>query len=368
MTMATLFNTSAVASASTASIQGLGHLVPNAVWSQAFGVSNDRKVIVGQSDSPSGYLEAFRWTSTDGITGLGSSAIIATDVSSDGSVVVGSGDSDVAFRWTADKGKIDLGGIPGSSISSSFAHAVSADGSVIVGESAGTAFYWTSSGGMIGLGNVAGGDFTSTYAWDVSADGSVVVGYGYLPPNAPLFTPKEAFRWTPEEGMVGLGDLPGGIFNSDARGVSADGTVIVGESNSATGSEAFRWTPEEGMVGLGSLPGGGFNTSATATSADGSVIVGNGRFAGSAIEEAFVWDQTNGIRLLKDVLIEGGASLGGWTQLTHAYNISADGTTIVGRGVRNGRVEAFAATIVPEPTTLGLTVVCGFALLRNRSD
>ena len=44
---------------------------------------------------------------------------------------------------------------------------------------------------------------TSVSAHDVSADGSIVVGNSLS---------REAFLWTKEDGMVGLGDLPGGSF------------------------------------------------------------------------------------------------------------------------------------------------------------
>jgi probable HAF family extracellular repeat protein len=104
----------------------------------------------------------------------------------------------------------------------------------------------------------------SSYAHGVSADGSVVVGQS----NA---SGVEAFRWTSDGGVVGLGDLPGEIFDSVALGVSADGSVVVGSSNGASGNEAFRWTSEGGMVGLGDLAGGTFNSRASAVSADGSV-------------------------------------------------------------------------------------------------
>jgi probable HAF family extracellular repeat protein len=60
----------------------------------------------------------------------------------------------------------------------------------------------------------------------------------------------------------GLGDLAGGSFSSFAIGVSADGSVVVGQGLSASGSEAFRWTSGTGMVGLGDLPGGLFFSSA----------------------------------------------------------------------------------------------------------
>jgi len=38
----------------------------------------------------------------------------------------------------------------------------------------------------------------------------------------------------------GLGDLPGGSVYSGANGISADGSVVVGASESASGLEAFR--------------------------------------------------------------------------------------------------------------------------------
>ena len=61
--------------------------------------------------------------------------------------------------------------------------------------------------------------------------------------------------------FIPLGDLPGGAFISAANGVSADGAVVVGFSNSASGGEAFRWTSGGGLVGLGGsvfgLAGGG---------------------------------------------------------------------------------------------------------------
>ena len=62
--------------------------------------------------------------------------------------------------------------------------------------------------------------------------------------------------------MVGLGDLPGGIVGSVSRGVSGDGSTVVGASASASGREAYRWTQAGGMVGLGDLPGGSFGSEA----------------------------------------------------------------------------------------------------------
>jgi hypothetical protein len=53
----------------------------------------------------------------------------------------------------------------------------------------------------------------------------------------------EAFRWTAESGMVGLGDLPDGQVLSNALGVSADGSVVVGRNVDIVGSIEGKRTP-----------------------------------------------------------------------------------------------------------------------------
>ncbi|MFN9672520.1 MAG: hypothetical protein ACK552_08030 [Microcystis sp.] len=73
-----------------------------------------------------------------------------------------------------------------------------------------------------GLGFLPGGSFSRSFAQGVSADGSVVVGE-----SSSVNSPAEAFRWTQQTGMVGLGDLSGGRFSSGAQGVSAEGSFIV---------------------------------------------------------------------------------------------------------------------------------------------
>jgi probable HAF family extracellular repeat protein len=141
-----------------------------------------------------------------------------------------------------------------------------------------------------GLGDLPGGGVTSG-ASGVSADGSVVVG------SSASASGTEAFRWTQAGGMVGLGDLPGGDFNSSALGVSADGSVIVGGSLSDSGLEAFMWTESSGLNPLGDLAGGAFASSATSVSADGTVIAGWGTIGPSTTTDrsAFRWTEADGM-------------------------------------------------------------------------
>jgi probable HAF family extracellular repeat protein len=343
----------------------LGDLPGGGFLSAATGASADGSVVVGVSQSASGD-EAFRWTSEDGMVGLGDLPggafnSMAWGVSADGSVIVGSaagvGASGVeAFRWTSRDGMVSL--LEGQP---STANGVSGDGSVVVGVIDDEAFRWTSEDGILGLGHISG-TCCDSEARAVSADGSIVVGY----------SESEAFRWTADEGMVGLGDLPGGTHTSAAWAVSADGSVIVGDSFSASSTsqpEAFRWTSSEGMVGLGFLPGGTGLRTARAVSADGSMIGG----IGNSHLEAFIWDETFGMRNLRDVLVGLDLDLSGWT-LIEVTGIVDDGlgndnsVTIVGSGLNpSSDLEAFIAQI-PEPTTawlIGLGLG-GLATLRRR--
>jgi probable HAF family extracellular repeat protein len=91
------------------------------------------------------------------------------------------------------------------------------------------------------------------------------------------------------QGIQGLGFLPGGS-NSNAFGVSADGTVVVGQGHDMLNlQQAFRWSAANGMVGLGFLAGGGGWSTATGVNADGSVVVGSANSDPSCCQQAIRW-------------------------------------------------------------------------------
>jgi uncharacterized membrane protein len=83
-----------------------------------------------------------------------------------------------------------------------------------------------------------------------------------------------------------LGDLPGGVARSDATAISGDGSRIVGRACTDLGDEAFIYDAAGGMrnlrktlisvYGLGDSLSTWVLTSASGISADGTVIVGNG--------------------------------------------------------------------------------------------
>ncbi len=279
---------------------------------------------------------------------------LAWGASSDGSVVVGTGNSAegfTSFRWE-DGVMIDLGDL-GEDAHFSYAQATSADGNVVVGTGDSgpyEAYRWVPdddpndpnrTGTMKALGFL-GVEGTYSHAMDVSADGSVVVGRG----NSDATNLDEAFRWE-DDNMVALGDLDGGVYDSEAWAISADGSVIVGLGTDASGSVAVRW--EDGnIVSLGDLADGNTHANALDVSADGAIVVGWGSTASG--EEAFVWDSdANQMRNLKTVLENDyNLDLDGWT-LTRAEGISYDGRVIVGWGVDpNGDRQGWIATLTED--------------------
>ena len=94
--------------------------------------------------------------------------------------------------------------------------------------------------------------------------------------------------WADAPSFTGVGDLAGGAVSSDALAISADGAVVVGESESASGTQAFRWTAAGGMSGLGFLSGTAPYSSARAVSANGAVITGSSKDA-SGVRRAYRW-------------------------------------------------------------------------------
>jgi probable HAF family extracellular repeat protein len=321
----------------TASFTPLGDLLGGGFNSSAFGISADGSTVVGQSVSElssSGDGEAMYWTEAGGMVGLYSQfgdSSWAYGVSADGSFVVGLGSSVYgrgAFRLTKADGAVVWLTYP---LGSSEAADVSAGGSVVVGSfvsSDGTeAFRWTEADGAVGLGDLPGGAFRSV-ARGVSADGSVVVGTSAI---ADFYI--QAFRWSlAARKMVGLDPLPGGL-GSSANGVSADGSFVVGGAYS-NGDYAVRWMGTDAPEALWCC-----GSRATDASRDGSVVVG------SRWNEGVRWTEVDGAQTVQSLLEAQGVDLTGWF-LGTAQAVSDDGTSIVGFGSNpNGDGEAWLATL-----------------------
>jgi len=226
-----------------------------------------------------------------------------------------------------------IGDLPGGGYSSSLTR-LSGDGRFAVGRSTGTAgseaVRWTLGQPLLPLGDIPGGAFSSL-GYDTSFDGSVIVGTGQTTAGGDAVT--RAARWEGTGAPEDLGTLRGTLGWSAARGVSADGLVVVGSAeNPARAEEAFRWTRARGLEGLGALPGASSSV-AEGVSGDGSVVVG------LSSNRAFRWTAETGIQLIPP---QPNAS---FTRAARA--VSPDGLSIVGYSdlftIPGGR-EAFLTT------------------------
>ncbi|MCB9723258.1 MAG: hypothetical protein H6748_04325 [Spirochaetaceae bacterium] len=241
---------------------------------------------------------------------------------------------------------------------------MSSDGRRIVGTGNLQAVLWDDSRGIVELGDLRDltpGEQPWSFGAGISADGSVLVGKARNE-----FDQFEAFRWSAESGMVGLGTLlaPGapGAY-SEASKVSADGSTIVGWTSGDLGMTPFIWTEAAGMMPVGTLAG--FQGPPAHldfefemdVSGDGSIVVGTG----FATEGAFIFSRAIGLQSLEGYLSIRGLDLGGW-HLISASGISEDGRIVVGTGTNPAGVFEGYLVIIPEPATAVLAML-GLAIL-----
>ena len=146
-------------------------------------------------------------------------------------------------------------------------------------------------------------------AFGVSANGEVIVGH------SDTVSAPRAFIWTLGGGMIALPTLGGN--DAIANGISANGLTVVGQSSDGTDVHAFSWTLAGGIIDLGAF--GGTNSYARAVSADGSVVAGSCDVGVGS--HAFMWTSLSGMSDL--------GTLSG-TGNSWANGISSDGSVIVG--------------------------------------
>jgi uncharacterized membrane protein len=201
--------------------------------------------------------------------------------------------------------------------------------------SAGMACTAAAAPGIVGLGDIAGGDFFSE-AFGVNGAGTRVVGYSINAPGQ-----SQAVVW--ENGVLTvIGDLPLGAVAGVANAVS-DGGAITGQGNSANGVEGFKWNGGRFRALGGTVANGLFGSSGLAINSDGRFVAGQRELAGFKIE-ACIW--------------EAAAPQGlGWLSPTGfisiAYGISGDASTVVGQSDSDDGNEAFYWTALGGMQGLG---------------
>jgi probable HAF family extracellular repeat protein len=344
--------------AQAASFTGLGDLAGGAFASSALDISGDGSTVVGYSSNGLS-TEAFRWTQAGGMQALGvispgvDHLSYGAAVSADGSVIAGYSTTATgaynAFRWTQATGMVSLGGLGGTD-GFTRADAMSADGSVIVGYSQTTAapngsgYRWTENTGIVPMGNLPAPNDVWSWARGVSADGTVIVG------QSNGFSGGQAYRWTAAGGLEDLG-LGAGATKTSATDIASDGTIVGGGTVGGF-NRSMLWTPSAGWENLGTLAGYD-NSLESDISEDGSLVFGMVfNYATPTTpftQEGMVWDRTHGMRFAKDWLSQDyGLDLSLWT-LQYVSGISDDGKTVVGYGLHNGNTEAWVANLAAAP-------------------
>lgn len=89
--------------------------------------------------------------------------------------------------------------------------------------------------------------------------------------------PSVLYRWTPETGTQLLGSYGPGAFQTSVRGVSRDGTTIVGDGYNVLVEDdvPWMWREGQGFTLLPTLPGAPFASgTVNAVNGDGSIVVG----------------------------------------------------------------------------------------------
>lgn len=263
----------------------------------------------------------------------------------------------VDYRLRTESGFLDL---PGLSINEDEPSFFSRDGSVAAGDTfffpASQAYRWSEALGVQRLIGSTGPQIPNSGVSAASSDGSVLVGHSLMAGRS------EATLW--RDGVpLGLGFLssPVGSVTSEALDVSGDGSVVVGTSFPGPSGpvseriEAFVWTGNGGMKGLGFLPGH-VESYAIKISADGRIVLGSGNSATG--REGFLWTEAGGMRTIKEVLIAAGIDVSGWSNLT-ANDFSDDGTFLIGGGLApDGTGRNWWASI-PEPQVGLLLLLSG---------
>ena len=227
----------------------------NSGGATVYALSRDGSVAVGGAENDRFYMQrpivwsGSNWGTITHLSTLDSSNMLpgnASDVSDDGSIVVGAGGSDNAVSraivWSGSNWatKTDLGTLRTDNTGNSGANAVSGDGSLVFGEADNDngdshATVWSGSGWSTknDLGTLKADNTGSSAAQAASGDGSVVGGYAVNDNGENHATVWSGSNWATKTDLGTLKADNSG--NSEVSGISADGKFAVGTAENDNG-------------------------------------------------------------------------------------------------------------------------------------
>jgi probable HAF family extracellular repeat protein len=333
--------------------------------------------------------------SAQSLTLLDAGGLYASAASADGRVVAGYSLASY-WVWTAETGRVDIGGVaPGNGVGGQAG--ISDDGRFVCGSSLNPKTGRAEAGRfdresaswqrLGGIGSFSGGETSG--GWGISGDGSTVVGLGWISAGS-----ANAFRWRDSTGMVSLGTSvagrstrangcnpdgsvvvgwqdaqngfrQGAVWNGtvqtlitwtngsqlgEAAACSADGTFVVGNGVSGNAWQPWRWSAAGGAISLGPPPTAGWRGAAVDISADGTRVAAFYRPfpAPATFGQGFLWIEGEGFLNLNAYAAAQGVTVPADVTLALPLGISADGYTIVGTA-RQGTASVPFILDLPRP-------------------
>ncbi len=304
-------------------------LPPGATAAGFGGMSSDGTVLAGDLVMGTAPHTGFYWTVGGSAATVIPSVVPGEGiqigaVSGDGRVVAGC-EGNRVLRWSPGQGTPTLltppvaGGDGCATAMDSTGAIMVGDGNDIEGDGSTFGFIWRATTGVFQFASSLGQGNAEIFGL---SNTGIAVGRAFGLADLGIWW---AVQGTTTAAGVPLPTLPN--FTSFARGVSANGAVIVGEADATASVLAVRWdTPFTSQpTQLPNLPGVA-GAWAWAANQDGTVIVGTS-------DRAVAW--TPGVQAIDGSLALAGVNLAGFA-LTSAFAVSSDGKIISGRGTING--------------------------------
>jgi len=326
-------------------------------------MSADGSVAVGSYGGGS-TADSFRWTAAGGVELIGvKNQFLDLYISRDGRTIVGtipdSAGNYYAAVWQGGRNWKILPPFAGvvaddATHNVTVATGVSGDGSVIIGsayiaQAKIVAFRWDAVHGMVNLGTFDQGSLVDSQALSISADGRNIVGWDFLNNFAPagpggvaMNSRRGAIWWDGHERLLHPFGWAGEAWVTNAVGSIIAGQFHPLDANNAPitmhGASTYLWTAWDGHfedLGAVKIPLGGdqsnYISQPYAMSDDGSVVGGEtGRFQ----KFAMIWTRATGMVYVSDFLTSKGVTDHLTWTLGRTVFITPDGRLMVGYGLK----------------------------------
>ncbi|WP_438480140.1 beta strand repeat-containing protein [Oleiharenicola lentus] len=356
-----------------AQVYGVGDLPGGIAYSEVRDATRVSGVIhaVGGSSANSGSTTAdtaFLWKSTTGIAAIpnvvtnttATNFVTASAITPDGAYLASRSRTNTAalrqaVRVTsADLSNLNFGGVGGFSDYSAAA-GISSDGSVLVGfkfnpalpEYRAVRFTATGPTATVLPFLNAGDNESFPAARGISANGNVIVGNSYVYATTQgqhAAAGNNAFRFVQGTGISAIPKLTGGTWNSPLA-LSPDGNLSLVAGNSTlypAGAVYLHNATSGALTELGSPNAAWGPTNVGGMTADGAVVVVSfGSNETTSTSQSPYFRNAHGWFHLKSAAAAlAGANVTGW-DFGAVFGISADGTLVFGSGQHNGATEGY---------------------------